>query len=61
MEEQDFINATDLRCIQAAKHFLMQIVPENSKIVDSERRRDMLRTLSQWEEELYSACRINVL
>lgn len=53
MLERDFINATDLRSVQMALHSLKQVIPENSKVIQNEEHKRIIRTLKTWEEELY--------
>lgn len=59
MTEQEYINATDLQKIRAAKNLLIEVFPINSTIIDLHEMSDIIVILSRWEEGLYKKIKIN--
>lgn len=59
MTEQEYIDATDLANIRAAKEILRQVLPANSKILNGYEHVKVMRILQTWEDDLHN--HINVI
>lgn len=53
MNEQDYIDACDRVRVSAAKSILSEVFPENSSVIELEGYRDLMGTLTHWEEQLF--------
>lgn len=53
MEEQDYINSTDLAKIRIAKQIIADIIPQNSDVIGIREYQGVLEVLSSWETQYY--------
>lgn len=59
MKEQEYIDVKTLAQIQAAKMILIQIIPDNSPMIDPKEHAEVLRLILKWEIEHFDKIKIN--
>ncbi len=58
MTEQDYINTSDKVRISVAKESLMNVVAENSPVIDKEEYDMVMQALSRWERKLFDVIKL---
>ncbi len=55
IDEQDYINISDLNKVRIANEILKSIIPDNSTMIGKNDHAQMIKVLSSWEENLYNS------
>jgi len=59
MKEQEYIDVSELQKLSVISNLLRTITPANSNVIDSETCADMIDTIDDWIETLYTKIKVS--